>query len=94
VTIKGDITRLTPQRQRGKLRLPALSGSRTIAASKGSARPTASSTGMSFTESSRSFYPTLRTLRSSDGLFVLRYYNVRQIIMGNVPFTYLDYDPS
>jgi hypothetical protein len=46
-----------------------------------------------YTEMSRNFHTTLRELRSSDGLFVLQYYNVKQIVMDKATFNYLDYAP-
>ena len=60
-------------------------------------RKTAKRTGASegdFTELSRAFHTTLRELRSSDGLFVLEYYNVSRITMDRAVFSYLDYDPD
>lgn len=47
-----------------------------------------------FTETSRSFYSSLNELRSSDGLFVLQYYNVAQIVTDRAKFNYRDYTPS
>jgi hypothetical protein len=60
-------------------------------------RKTAKRTGGTegdFTELSRAFHTTLRELRSSDGLFVLQYYNVSRITMDRAVFNYRDYVPS
>ena len=47
-----------------------------------------------FTETSRAFHSALRELRSSDGLFILEYYNVSRITTDRAVFNYLDYDPN
>ena len=64
-----------------------------ITAKRKTAKRTGSSSG-DFTEQSRAFHTTLRELRSSDGLFVLQYYNVSRITMDRAVFNYLDYDPA
>jgi hypothetical protein len=64
-----------------------------IKAKRKTAKRTGSAEGGDFTELSRAFHTTLRELRSSDGLFVLQYYNVKQIVMDKATFNYLDYVP-
>jgi hypothetical protein len=94
VTIKRDINKLIPPKARGKKRLAPLAGSRSIGASRGIGKPGGGQAGFDFTERSRAFYATARELRSSDGLFVLQYYNVSRITMNRGVFTYLDHDPD
>jgi hypothetical protein len=94
VTISRDIRKLIRPPPRGKQRLPSLSSTRSIGASRGIAKPVGESGGNSFAERSRTFYGTVRELRSSDGLFVLEYYNVQKIVMDRATMTYLDYVPS
>ncbi len=95
MTIKRDINKLIPPKARGKKRLAPLAGSRSIGASRGIGKPgSGGQSGSDFTERSRAFYATARELRSSDGLFVLQYYNVWQITMNRGVFTYLDHDPD
>jgi hypothetical protein len=54
----------------------------------------AAGASMSFTELSRSLHITRRELRSTDGLLVLEYYNVKQTVMDRATFNWLDYDPN
>jgi hypothetical protein len=65
VTIKRDINKLIPPRVRGKKRLAPLAGSRSIGASRGIGKLTASA-----------IRTERRTLLSSDGIFSLDYYHV------------------
>ena len=65
-----------------------------ISAKRKTAKRTGGSDTGDFTEISRAFHTTLRQLTSSDGLFVLRYYNVSRITMDRAVFNYLDYDPA
>src|SRR5512139_944711 len=44
-------------------------------------RASGGSTLTAYAETGRTFYTTARELRSSDGLFVLQYYNVKTITM-------------
>jgi hypothetical protein len=105
MTIKRDINKLIPPRLRGKQRLPALSGNRSIAASRGIGKPSASNAtagiASPLTErpNSRTFHTTTRTLRSTDGLFTLSYRNVKMVSMTDaasrpVVFVYDDYVPT
>ena len=64
-----------------------------IIAKRKLAKPTGSAQG-DFTELLRTFHTTQRTLRSTDGLFVVAYYNVKNIVMDRATFTYLDHDPD
>ena len=64
-----------------------------IVAKRKNAKRTGGSEG-DFTELSRAFHTTLREVRSTDGLFVLQYYNVSRITMDRAVFNYLDYDPD
>jgi hypothetical protein len=54
----------------------------------------ASSSGAVRTEQSRSYFTTVRELRSSDGLFLLQYRNVEAIVFAGETDRYLDFDPS
>ncbi len=67
MTIKRDINKLIPPKTRGKKRLAPLSGSRSIAPSRGIGR--LSSGGLRLATE-------LRELTSSDGLFVMVYQHV------------------
>lgn len=64
-----------------------------IIATPGRGQRTGTTNG-DFTELSRAFHETVRELRSSDGLFVLQYKNVKTIVTDRATFTYLDYVPS
>jgi hypothetical protein len=65
-----------------------------ITAKRKTAKRTGGTDTGDFTEISRAFHTTLRELRSSDGLFVLEYYNVSRITTDRAVFNYLDYDPD
>ena len=65
-----------------------------ITAKRKTAKRTGSAETGDFTELSRAFHTTLRELRSSDGLFVLQWYNVSRITMDRAAFNYLDYNPN
>jgi hypothetical protein len=85
VTIKRDINKLIPPKARGKKRLAPLGGNRSIAASRGvgklSSGTSASGIASPLTEvaGQRAYHTTIRSIRSSDGLFVLAYYNLKSI---------------
>jgi hypothetical protein len=64
-----------------------------IVAKRKNAKRTAGTSG-GYTETARSYYATVRELRSSDGLFLLQFKNVDTITMSGTAFKYLDFDPS
>jgi hypothetical protein len=78
--------------ERSKIRdsLKDLQARGPLVAKKKIGKRTANETG-DFTEVSRLYYEATHELRSSDGLFVLEYQNVRRIVMDKATFTYLDY---
>jgi hypothetical protein len=105
VTIKRDINALIPPKARGKKRLAPLAGNRSIKASRGVGKPAAAATANGIASplteiaGSRTFHTTERELRSSDGLFVVSYYNIKQLRMrdaasSEVVFIYDDYTAS
>jgi hypothetical protein len=65
-----------------------------ITAKRKTAKRTGGTDGGDFTEVSRVYYDTAKSLSSSDGLFTLRYVNVAKIVMDRAVFTYLDFDPT
>jgi len=65
-----------------------------IVAKRKNAKRTGSEAGSVFTEQSRSYYATLRELRSSDGLFVLQWYALKQMIFDLRTDNFRDYDPD
>ncbi len=85
MTVKRDINKLIPSRARGKKRLAPLGGSRSIAASRGigmlSGAANSGGIASPLTEvaGQRTHHTTARSLTSSDGLFVLTYYNLKTI---------------
>jgi hypothetical protein len=52
------------------------------------------SSGANRIEVSRSYFPNVRELRSSDGLFVLQFRNVQELRFSSETDTFLDFDPS
>lgn len=89
---------------RGTKRLSAKAAKGSIKAKRGIGRPGATSANgiaSPLTEivGRRTFHATARELRSSDGLFVLQYYNVKQMAFRDaanrtVVFDLVDYVPA
>lgn len=85
MTIKRDINKLIPPKARGKKRLPALAGNRSIAGSRGIGRASGSAASggiaspLTEVAGQRVYHTTARSLISSDGLFTLMYYNLKSI---------------
>lgn len=80
-------------KSRIKSTLKPLDPKPSIKASTGIGKRTGSSAS-SFTEVARTYYTTVRELRSSDGLFVLQFKNLKTWTTDSgAIFTYLDYQP-
>lgn len=102
LTVAELLERLRPSK-RGKGRLPPAKPRGKIAASVGTAYPSAAASGgidspLTETVDTRVYYETLHTLRSSSGFFVLEYYNVSTVEMKDkngreVVFAYRDVEP-
>jgi hypothetical protein len=94
---RGTFNIVEPRKPQGALQSKAGVG---LPAAQQSVSSSSSGIGGPFTEiaGSRTFHSTVRNLKSSDGLFVLEYYNLRQIKMvdgggSSVIFNYDDYSP-
>jgi hypothetical protein len=69
--------------------LPKVGVGKPVSAAKGGSQyPTA------YAELNRSFHTTVREYRSTDGLFVILYNNIKTINTDYASFSYLDFDPS
>ena len=95
MTIKRDINKLIPPKARGKKRLAPLAGNRSIGASRGIGKQgTGQGATTTYAERSRSYYSTARELRSADGLFVLQWHSLKQMVFDKRTDNFLDYNPD